>query len=42
MNKKGVSNRNRTRFVLLFFALALFIVGSVLRTRIGLFVQSYT
>ena len=42
MNKKRFSDRSRTISVLLFFALALLIVGAVLRTRIGMFVQSYT
>ncbi|MBR6328795.1 MAG: response regulator [Lachnospiraceae bacterium] len=42
MSKKSFKDRYITVFVLLFFALALFIVGCVLRTRVGTFVQSYT
>lgn len=42
MNKKAFSDKNRTIGVLMFFALALLIVGAVLRTRMGLFIQSYT
>ena len=42
MIKKTISDRNITVSVLLFFALALLIIGMVLRTRIGMFLQSYT
>ena len=42
MNRKRSSDRNRTIIVLVFFALSLCVVGIVLRTRIGMFLQSYT
>lgn len=42
MIKKTVSDKNITIGVLMFFALALLLVGAVLRTRMGMFIQSYT
>ncbi len=42
MSKKTFSERYRTIFVLSFFALALVIVGIVLRSRIGILLDSYT
>ncbi|MCR5322804.1 MAG: response regulator [Lachnospiraceae bacterium] len=42
MSKFGSSEKNRTVYVLFFFALALVIVGVVLRSRIGALLTSYT
>ncbi len=42
MNKTLFSGRNRTICVLAFFATALVVVGIVLRSRIGLLLDSYT
>ncbi|MBO4415574.1 MAG: response regulator [Lachnospiraceae bacterium] len=42
MSRKGVSDKSITISVLLLFAVALLIIGMVLRTRMGLFLQSYT
>ncbi|MBR3305648.1 MAG: response regulator [Lachnospiraceae bacterium] len=42
MNKKSIYDRYRTVSVVVFFGLALLVVGMVLRTRMGMFVQSYT
>ena len=42
MNKGKFSDRYMTISVLVFFGLALLVVGAVLRDRIGTFVNSYT
>ncbi len=42
MNKQDFHEKHRTVFVLSFFALALVIVGIVLRIRIGMLLDSYT
>ena len=42
MSRKKYSTRSRILVVLAFFAVALIIVGLVLRTRIGMLLQTYT
>ena len=42
MNKKAAADRSKIISILIFFALALFVIGAVLRSRIGIFLRTYT